>query len=94
MTTLMGQYLALSLAVFGLGCAILGFFFGHTVKTERGWQKYVDSTIARRDGWPYPGERLPPARRCEPRHRHRRPSRRHQRAAVRRLPLTSVAQLR
>ncbi len=94
MTTLMSQYLALSLAVFGLGCAILGFFFGHTVKTERGWQRYVDSTIARRDGWPYPGERLPAARRCEPRHRHRRPSRRHRRTTASCLPMASATHAR
>ncbi len=55
MTVLITHALGITLAVFGLGCAIVGFFVGHTVRAEHNWQDYVDHENAYRAR--YPGQR-------------------------------------
>lgn len=46
MLTLLSESVSIALILFGLGCAVVGFFLGHTVKAERAWQ---DWTTARAD---------------------------------------------
>ena len=55
MTVLITHALGATLALFGLGCAIVGFFLGHTVRAEHNWQDYVDRENAYRT--PHPNQR-------------------------------------